>query len=512
MPSDMEKRLKLVVSEDRLQAWVQLEGLGAPGFAPPTPEEIIGVLEQAKIAVDDDVRARVDQIVVACAATPDDGSQSAVPDKFLVAEGRLAVDAVDGRFEWSSDVQALDVTPDEEARQVDYFSRSAIVTVAQGAVFGRVLPPQQGTSLRDVFGKERPPKKPHGTPLKLGPGVQLAEEGAPEVVAAAAGRVAVRGGNVRIYEVLEIPGDVDFASGSVDACVDVAVTGTVRSKFHVHTTKSLTVGRVIEAADIKVDGDVTVGGGVFGQDGTGQLRAGGEVTATLLNEARVTAGGDVRFVKEIINSRVRAGGHLIGERGTIIGGEVYAREGVEARVLGSPANVVTAVTVGIEADTLRRGRRLEQEARESRKAAGQIRKTIEPLTANMKRLSPAQRERATELLSKADEVESQVEELQGEGEELLRDGAAKGSAYVLIHDRAYPRVRIVIDAREVQLQQPLPGPVKVVLRKVNDVTEVVAVNQRTASTTVLPSILADLDASPEDEDQARGEQDDGSDQ
>ncbi len=500
---------RVSVAEDRLKAWLRPTAPARPGFAVPNPQDIIVLLEQAKIAITDDVRHRVDDFIAALNQAVQQAGSGApkLPESFLIAQGRPATDAEDGRFEWAPELARTFDQP-VEGEQIDYFSRNAIVTVEANTVIGRILAPRPGVSSLDVYGTERPPRKPKGNPFRLGAGVRLAEDGSGMVIATTGGRVAVEKDRVSIAEVLAIAGDVDFSTGSVDACVDVMVRGTVRAKFKVRTTKSLSVDRVIEAADVEVGGDIVVRGGIFGQDLTGRVRAGGNISAQLLNEIDLQAGGDVTFRKEVINSRVRCLGRLVGPRGTVIGGSVYAREGMEVRVIGSEAGVATSVTCGTDVNALRRARRIERQIKEQEKSANQIRQAIQPLVANLKRLSPAQRERATELLSKADEIELQVEQMRQQADQFLRSGAPRGKPSLLINEVAYPGTHIGIGARETRLLKPLYGPVRVELRKVSDVTEMVAINQRTGSVTVLASTEADLDAAPTDESPSRGKNDD----
>ena len=318
------------------------------------------------------------------------------------------------------------------------------------------------------------------------------------VVAATAGRVEIRDGRVRLFDNLEVSGDVDFSSGSIDACVDVHVRGSVRSNFRVHTTGQLTVEKAIEAADVRVGSDCVVRGGVFGKGGAGRLVCAGNITAHLLNETTVVAAGDVRFTKEILNSRVVCQGRLEGQRGTVIGGDIYAREGVRVHVLGSDAHVQTRIAVGTHVDVYRHVRRLERRIQDVERAAEQIRTALAPLMANLKRLTPAQRERATELMSKADEIELETDGLRAEIERRLTEGRPRGTPQIEVGDRVHTGVQLTLNTRVVDLHKPLVGPLKIELRKIKDATEVVVVNPRTGSVTILPSCEADLDAPPSD--------------
>lgn len=494
--------LKVAVSEDRQQAWVELAGLDASSRAALTAEDVLAAAKRARIAITETVSERAAALVDAVTRATQDGAgtgASEVLERFLIAEGQAPIEAEDGRIEWSPELAAAKQQPAEDDEQVNYFATREIVTVPAGAQIGRILPSRDGTDGIDVHGSRRPPRRGTGTRLRPGIGVALAAPDSDVLVATTAGRVTIEGEQVRIVEVLDLRGDVDFESGSIDACVDVHVGGTIRSRFNVRTTGTLSVGRVIEAAEVDVGGDLVVRGGIFGQERTGRVRAGGRVTAKLLNEVDLATRGDLEFLREVLNSRVSVQGRLSGPRGTIIGGEVYAREGIEVRVIGSEGCVTTCVAVGIHVNTLRRVRRIERQIKELVKSAEQIRSIVSPLLANAKRLLPAQRERATELLCKADEIELQIEDLRQQAQQTQQQGAPLGTPCILVAEAVYPGVRITFNARETRVQGLMHGPVKVELRRVNNVTELAAVNQRTGSVTVLPSSEVDLDVPPTDE-------------
>ncbi len=498
-------RVKVTVSSDQLQAWAAVTGTDPDRFVAPSAADFFSAAEIAGLPVVDEIRLRIEEAAQACHAAWQQGPDAIaqLPEKFLLAQGRPAQNARDGRFEWAPDLKTT--APDDD-EPIDYFALNAIVTVNAGTVIGKIIPPEDGVPSIDVFGNEKPPRRPRGLAIKLGPGVSLLSEESGHVVAENAGRVYVGYGQVRIDEVLQIGGDVNFSSGSVDACVDVCVRGTVRSNFRVRTTGSLSVGHAVEAADINVDGDVAVRGGVFGN--TGHIHAKGSVTAALFNETHVDAGGDVCFNKEMLNSKINSRGHVRGERGTIIGGEVTAREGITVKVLGSEADVQTRVAVGISVNDMRRIRQLENKMRETRRGADQLRDAVKPLLENVKNLRPEQRERATELLSNADEIELQVTEMDKQAKRIFKDGAPKGKPYIAVGQIIYPGVELTVDTRLVRVQKLIHGPVKIGLREVNGITEVVSVNQRTGSVTVLHSREADLNAPPTEEKQPEAQTND----
>ena len=506
--TETARRIKaVVVSQDRLRAHVRLSGAGSPGQPPPSADEVLAALQASRVQVTDAVRARVAEMLALCArvsAASNDPAAAQLAEPFLVAEGQPAVEAEDGQFVWAPELNTHPPAADDGA-QVDPFTLTAIRSVAVGTVVGHLVLPKDGKPGVDVHGADIPPRKLKGAPVHLGPGVRVAGTAGTDVVAETSGRLAEEHGTIRIYDVLEVRGDVDFSSGSIDTVVDVKVHGTVRAKFHVRTTGALTVDRLIEAAAVEVGGNVAVRGGIVGREGHGHVHAGASVSADFINETRIEAGGDVLFQKEILNSELRADGRLAGERGTIIGGSAYAREGVHARVLGSEAGVTTVVASGTDVRVLSRARRMEHEVRDLQKAADQVRQTIQPLMANLKRLLPAQREQVTELMCKADEIELQAEQVRAQREKMLADATPRGNPSIAAEEVIYPGVRLRIGARQVNVGRLLHGPLKIEVRKVDDVTEIVMVNRRTASVTVLPSQEIDVETVPTDDERGSRE-------
>lgn len=513
-------RTRVAVTEDRMQAWVQLVDMGEPGFVPPTPEEIYEALEATRVAITEDVQVRIDAYIKQiCDADTDKGAETPA-NKFQAAVGRAPVEALDGRFEWLDAYRPASGAPKNDDGAVDYFSQNSIVCVAADTPIGHVVDPVDGASGLDVFGNEIPPRKLNGTPLQLGNGVRISNPETKEVSSTGDGRVCVEHGKLKLSDVLTIPGDVNFASGSIDSTVDVHISGTIQSNFTVKTTRSLTVDQAIEAAVVEVGEDLLVRRGVHGHDYRARLKVGGDVTLHFCEEVMLQAGGDVCVMRELGSCRIWSRGALLCENGTILGGQVYARDGVKAKTLGSGAAVRTRVSAGISAETLRRVRDMERKAEQQVKSAESVREKVQPLLANIRRLTAEQRETATELMGKADGLELDADDLREEQKRMLEEERPENTPRITVYNTVFPGTVIAIGPRETEIRKTMHGPMFFEERKVNDVTELVAVNEHTGSVTVLPSVAVDLDlvVLPEEMEQAqeeemigaeKGEQDDG---
>ena len=502
-------RLETVISDDRTQACVKLLDAADPEFQPPTVAEVLAALEAAKVKINDAVHARVDEYI-RIVAGPEEGEADGpreIPSEFLIAEGRPPTDGQDGTFEWHEQYRQKQRDRQSDDR-VDHYNLSSILTLEAGVAIGRITEPIKGEEGMDVCGRVLPSRR-DGTPLEVGSGLSLSPDDPLEVVTEAAGHVVVRHGRMWLEEVLSIAGDVDFDSGSLDVCTDVHVRGMVPSNFKVRTTKSLTVERAIEAAQVDVGGDLVVRGGILGHERKGRIQAAGSITVRFCQEAQVKAGGDVKVCREIIHSHVHSKGRLLVEAGPIIGGDVYAREGMEVQTLGSEAGVVTCVAVGMHRNVLAQALRLEQRLKERAKLAEQTRAQVEPLLANLKRLTAQQHEQAAELLNKVNELKLSLDDMRREREELLERARSQRHPAVVISKQVFSGVRVGIGGRETVLTKPLAGPVRIEERRVKDATEFVAVNPLTGSVTVLRSTQVDLAAILRQWEQA--EQEDGTD-
>jgi hypothetical protein len=467
--------VKVVVDKDRMCAWLQAERDAEVSSL--TEEAIRGELEQAKVAVDEKVNERIKLFVKKASEA------GKPPERFRVAEGTAPVEPKEGYFKWSEELSKSPFSTEEDSEgegggQVDYRSMNFIRTVESGTVLGEVFPPTPGIPGRDVLGNELHPRAKERA-VELQANVSLREDGR-TAVADAAGRVVFERGMLRIEEVLEIRGDVDYESGNVDSLIDVHVRGTVRDLFKVASEKSIMVDGAVEAAEVRAAENLVVGGGILGR-GKGLVLVDGEVMAKFCNEADLRAGGDITVEKEVINSRIWTEGRLSVQRGSIIGGNVYAKRGLEVRNLGSDSSVATHIRVGVSEETLWRARQIEEKNKKRMEAVEHIRQMVEPLMRNVKRLSGAQKERATELLFQAETMEDEIREALAEREKMLAEGIVEEDIFVLVQGMLYQQVTVAIGDRATTIKTEIKGPVKIELRKFENVTEFAAVDQTSGS-------------------------------
>ncbi|MBI5865931.1 MAG: DUF342 domain-containing protein [Planctomycetes bacterium] len=477
-------RIRIQVVNGGMEAWAEVSREPGGDFS-TTVDDLLQALVAEKIAITDDVRAKVASFIESLPAHTEPGPAAA-----LVACGTPATEALDGDFQWSDAFKPA--LQDWQAdSNINYYTLNTILTVAAGSQVGRIVEPQNGQPGCDVYGRQVAPRRLCGEVLRVGDGLTPSPDDPTILVTTRDGRVVREGRVLIVRDVLNIGRDVDFTSGNVKACTDVHVRGVIKNGFEAHTNRSLTVDRAIEGATVSTGADLVVRNGIYGVDGS-CVSVGGNATAAICDNATLSAGGDLRIGKEIINSRISVGGSIVIEGGTIIGGDVHARNGIRAARIGNSSGAVTRVSAGLSLQTLAKARTLDRESRQLQKKAEEIREKVKPLMANLKRLTPEQREQATEFLSRADELEVKADELVKQRADALAADQPTEDARISFSDRIHAGVYVAIGAKETQIRQPIRGPAYIAERQFRGVTQLVLVFANKSTLHPLPTASREL--------------------
>ena len=472
----VEPRFEVQVAKDSLKAFVK--ALDTEDPRPTTKNDILALLREADLAIDPAVEKRIAEFIAHVQGDEDK------TEPFLIAEGSPAIDGADAEFIWEESLQkdGQDWAGDDA---IDYYAFNAILTVEEDAKLGAIKQSVAGKVGRDVYGRAlKPSRRP--AEIKIGTGIRPSTEDPNILIAEVAGKATFKALEVRVDELVEIKGDVDYESGNIDSSTHVYIKGTVRDGFEVKSKKSIAVCGAVEAANMFAVENITIKGGILGRS-KGAIESEGEIVAKFAEEASIKATGDVKIGKELMHSHVDTKGSLLAENGSIIGGTVYAREGIEVRALGSEAEIPTILTIGVHPDAIREAQALDKSIEGKRTTAQKVRQTLEPLVANIKRLSPQQKERVTELMYQADSSDSEVAELEAKRDKILAEAGPEKTPRVMLAKTLHPGVTLRIGRKQVVFKKELLGPVRIDERKVESATEFVAVNQLTGSITVLPS-------------------------
>lgn len=475
-PTATKPDITLQVSDDRLKCWLVFRN--PSNLKNLTEIDIYELLKSRKINITEKVREKVRELL-------DNITVGEVPkEPVLIAEGLAPVKPVDERFEWSEELTRKEQVAENES--VNFYQQTRLTLVESGAILGRILPGKEGKNGIDVYGEAIKINTKY-TPIKLGENVELLEkDGQRYVVATTAGQAFCEYGKIYVRDVLEIKGNVDFETGNIDTGSDVLIRGIVKDLFIVRSKKNISVAKLVESAYLFADGNITIAGGVKGR-GKARLEAKGDIAAKFIEYTYVEAGGNVLVGNEVIDSVIYCQGRLIAKNGALIGGQYYATQGIITKTVGSATGVKTIIAAGSDPFLISEIFALEQRIEELKNKVAKIRSTVTPLLQQIKRLTPEQRERATELMFTADNMEMEIEDCKKRLEELRGKIPETGSVSIVISSIVYPNTEIRINNRTTFLRQELKGPVKITLRKVDNITEMVHINQLSGSMYTLKS-------------------------
>ncbi len=274
-----------------------------------------------------------------------------------VARGREPEDTVEAHIGLRKELlrQAKrNRTPRERDGQIDYRSVTPFLIVKKGTVLARDIPRREGRPGSTVLGEEIPCST--RTPAVVTPGDHIGRRGR-YYVAAVDGRFDWGPDYFALREVLEITGDVDYSTGNIDFPGDVILHKGVKDQFTIRAGGSVFCKATLDATSVRCGGDLIAKHGIIGRDDA-IIEVGGKVEARYIENCRLTAGGSIHTTVGIIHSVIRTTGKVeTGHEGKIVGGQLYALQGLSTHETGSEMGTYTEITCGIDfrvADRLER--------------------------------------------------------------------------------------------------------------------------------------------------------------
>ncbi len=382
-------------------------------------------------------------------------------NRVVVAEGRSPVPPEDGRIEWAGDFFNAGFVINEATGAIDYRRRAAQVSVANGQLLARVHPPRDGTDGQDLFGLRMPAGKGRKARLRAGGNVRTEADGT-VFYAAATGRVRLTGDVLSVDEVFTVAGSVGLATGHIDHPGALIVEQDIEAGSEVAATGDIEVHGVVESAQVSTAGSLTVRGGIIGSAHS-TVRAGGQVHAKFLRDARVEAGGDVVIEKEVLHSIVKTQGAFQMPRGRLVGGETVARNGVDVHQAGSEALVSTVIAAGEDFQESDDVRGKERRVAELEMTLARIQATVEAVAPQAESLPPARRQALEDLESQAQALARAVDDLRAELQALGPKEGDGARARVRIRGTLHPEVVLRICGDRLRVSEVYPGPVQAVL-------------------------------------------------
>ena len=265
---------------------------------------------------------------------------------FLIAKGKPAFNGQNGNIVDNFPRVIERVLEVDEYDQVDYTALNLIRNVKQGQEICRLIKPTEGEPGRTVLDQEVPAKSGKSVPLPKGRNTEISEDEC-SLLASISGHVEYTGHSFQVKPVLDIPGNVDFSTGSINFLGDINIKGDVLSGFTVRAMGNIHVDGVIEAGSaVEAGGDLVVVKGILG-DGTTIVRSHRSVFSKYIENSVIYARENLQ-TDCILNGSIYCDGEVLvcSGRGSIMGGRIWAAGKVTAKAVGAPSECRTAIALG----------------------------------------------------------------------------------------------------------------------------------------------------------------------
>lgn len=365
-------------------------------------------------------------------------------EDILVARGVEAIEGKDGYYEF-----VFNRKPDKKPKikpdgSVDFWSISMVEMVEKDQVIANYYAMIKGTDGMSVKGREVKAKLVRDLPPLKGKGFERSEDNS-TYRSLMDGKIEMMNDRIIILPIYEISGDADISIGHIEFNGDVIVHGSVRAGVNIKATGTVSIDGIVEAATIEAGKDIVLRGGVMGGSKS-VVKTKGSIFAKFFEYTRIEADGDIQ-ADIFMNCEVVCKGKvtLSGKKGSIVGGNTWAVQGIEVENLGNEVEVKTSVRVGNDMDVMRRIKVLQKKVFTAEENLSKIEKVLkdfeklergvtnrsDPRKAQLLRIKIKDSAALSQDKNELDRLEQQVE--------LSKEASIRANRYV------FPGVIVGID-------------------------------------------------------------------
>jgi len=355
MANDDDHLISIRLSPDRLQASLVV----TPGIDRTYVTSDVVLAKSLSQALQPSPRLSK-QIEAALAAFAEHDLDSKGEFKCVIATGQPSEEGNDGMFSLEPELQQIydysknrlteeSAKPTAEGEALDHHNRTMLMVVKSGQRIGQVNVATDGNDGIDVCGNTIRAKPGKQNPIKFdAQTIECHDSGA--VISKIAGQLIIEHDSYHISPTLTVDAYVDYSTGNIDFPGNVEIRKGVRDCFQIVSGKSITVGGLVEAAELVATRDIELLGGISGRE-KGTVHAGRDLIARYLNGSDCRVGRDLIVDKEICDCQVAVTGNVCSPTATIIGGHIASLGSCQIAQIGSEGGTLTVISLG-RADTL----------------------------------------------------------------------------------------------------------------------------------------------------------------
>jgi uncharacterized protein (DUF342 family) len=333
--------------------------------------------------------------------------------------------------------------------RVDFRELGHIVNVPEGQLLLEKIPATQGVNGRNILGTDIPAKDGKDVVIKCGSGVSLSDDGL-KVTADTTGKFVMENGKPAVLEEHIISGDIDMSIGNITFCgKQLTITGAVGPGFKIKCMGSVTIDGGVNNAEVVAGESLTIRGGLIGEESV--VKCWGDLDVDFCeNTGHIETKGQLILQDFVVQGDLRVGRDLVAikGKGALIGGKYVLGGSLHALELGSDAEVVTEIVVGLNPSLEARKIKLEAAKEVWPPRLTEMLKDIAALSALKKELGkdfPAEKAaKLKELNIKMPKVMDATNQLTILEEKLDTDIDQAANECVYVHNRLYPGVSVTI--------------------------------------------------------------------
>jgi len=434
------------ISDDKMKATVSIIPFTGEIYS-PTLDEIKNDLAAAGVVYG------IDEVII-----KEMLQNRLIDEPVVVAQGRPAVDGKNAIIEYffNTEKKRTPFAMSEDG-SVDFREIGLIQTIKAGGILAKKVGLNKCTHGMSVTGQSIPATDGKDIILPKGKNTLLSEDGT-ELIATVKGQIIWDGVKIDVVPVCKIKGDICFETGNIYFNGSLIIDGNVNEGFIVKADDDIEIKGTVEKAFVEsLEGNITVHGGIVGV-GQDKIHAQKKLMAKFIQNADVSAGGDVIVTEFILHSLVDCGGSVFvtkGKKGAIIGGKIRATKEICAKTIGNIAETVTIIQVGIDPAVREEINSIThdiQSAQDELKKAVMDVNTLRTMKEKFGSLSPEKEETYQLARSMQIAMTSEVKYLKQRSESLqkeieyLKDGKISAIEYI------YPRVKITIVKNEYEIK------------------------------------------------------------
>ena len=367
----------------------------------------------------------------------------------VIARGEKPEDEVREYYETNPAFRKWQTIPDGDVPRIDYREISPFVLVKKGQILAVLRPRKEGKDGRNVHGDPIPKSISSPESATSGSNTRIHESA---IIATCDGRLVEKGSELIVEEILTVKGAVGYKTGHIMFPGDVVIDGPVADGFKVYAGGSIVSKQTFDATEVVAKKDLIVAGGIVGR-GPASVKVGGSMRVKFIQNCRVASRGPVIVGSAVVNSRVYTMDKLdLGDKGRLIGGEIFAVKGVRAAGIGSEGGTGTKIHCGVDFTAQQE---LERE-NERMRLYTQKQKKLRDYIATMPEKDPSKLEldvklsneiaklanRIGELLQKLDAFDEATVEVTGE----IRPGTLIEICHIaLLTEQTFKKTRFRLD-------------------------------------------------------------------